>query len=305
MTGSLSLSIFNLRHPSVIFIGMIVISMMLAFPNVNPAFAFPVPITVTIDRVVNLDQAEDTDFFPSVTINGGDEFSAAPVEDSDDISPPNWVFTKEVDSNAGSIPITIDIWDEDDFFQGANDHEDIFLEDGRTLNLNLQLAPCVVTGATINGICGSTHTSLGLEEDRAYIEFHVNAVLTGASGLGVECLHSPIWPQTTDNININARVLDGNLQPNLVLADSIEIWMSGDINNPAKQASGSDLSHNIGPFSNGGTFTYGCVVKKGVTSVFSGWKTVQVGIPPEGRAIPSLYTATRSHAIDIGTHSRF
>lgn len=286
------------RHKiSIVFIGLIVISVLILFPNIKPALAFNVPVIVSIDRVVNLDQSEATDFFANVMIAGGDSILSDVIDDEDDISP-GWIFTKEVDSNIGSIPISIEIWDDDGFLTFANDHEDILKEDGRTLNLNLNLAPCTITGA-VSGICGSTLSSLGLEEDRAYIEFRANVVETGASGLGVECLHSPIWPQTTDTININAKVLDGELKQDTKLADSIEIWMSGDLNNPAKQGSGSDLTHTIGPFSNGGTFTYGCVVKKGGDSVFSGWKTVQVGLPPEGRAIPALYTAPRSNSIDI------
>ena len=58
--------------------------------------------------------------------------------------------------------------------------------------------------------------------------------------------------------------------------------MSGNLNNTLKQGSGSDLL-SIGPFINGGTFTYGCVAKKGTTSEFSGRKTVQVGLPQKER----------------------
>lgn len=162
---------------SIIFIGLIVISILVVIPNVKPALAVDVPVTVTIDHLVDLNQAEEVDFYPSVSIDGQiftydpTQASHDAFEDQDDISP-GWVFTKVVDSNKGSIPISIAIWDEDAFLAGGDDHVDIFQGVGRSLDLTLDLASCAITGS-INSACGEVITSTGLEDDRGSIQFHI------------------------------------------------------------------------------------------------------------------------------------
>ena len=131
-----------------------------------------IPRTLGTDHLVDLDQVEDVDFFPIVTI-AGESFVTDPIVDSDDVSP-NWVFTQEVDSNAGSIPITIDIWDKDAFFAGADDHVDISQGAGRSLVMTLNLATCTISGG-VNGDCGQVISSTGLDDDKASIEFQVTS----------------------------------------------------------------------------------------------------------------------------------
>ena len=106
----------------------------------------------------------------------------------------------------------------DDTLNFDDDFIDVNPVDGaRALNLNVKLAPCIISGDA-NNICGSIISTSGLENDAVTMLFHINVVTTGSPGLGIECLHNPIWPEKTDNIAINARVLDGNLQPNLIFA---------------------------------------------------------------------------------------
>jgi hypothetical protein len=283
---------------------LVIVSVLDMIPNVETALAFEIPVVVTVDQVTDLDQSESVDFYPDINIAGHvfpydpTESYHDPYDDEDDIHPTDWIFTQSVDSNAGSIPILITIWDEDNFFTGDDDHEDIFPGDGRSLNFNLDLVSCTITGDA-NGICGQGISSSGSEDDSALIQFHVNVVESGAPGIGVLCLHTPVWPRTTDTVTIKADFLDGKLQQNTKLADSIEIWTKDNINQPAKVGTGSSLSYIIGPFTNGGTFTYGCVVKDQGQTEFRGWKTVQVEVPPQGRAVPAVFTADRGDSIDI------
>ena len=291
----------------IIVTGCIVISMLFVMlfviSNVKSTFAFPVPVTLTIDRLqnLNLNDPYGPDFYPMVTIDGQEfRYTYAPSE-GHDISP-GWNFTKIVDSNVKNIPISIAIWDYDTGLTGEDDWVDISIgQNERNLNLNLRLAPCAFTGGE-NGpsaICGFATSWNGIESDSAIITFHINAQESRAPGLGIECLHTPIWPQRTDTISINATALDGNLLPN-TLADSIHIWTATGLDTPRFTigSSGSNFTHNIGRL-NSGQFTYGCFANDGAERVFSGWKVGYVGLPPEGRGIPVVFTANRSNAIDI------
>ena len=67
---------------------------------------------VTIDQLHELDVIDTTsgdDFYAKVTING-ETFTTDVIEGNDNPSP-NWIITKSVDSNSGTVPVSIEIWD--------------------------------------------------------------------------------------------------------------------------------------------------------------------------------------------------
>jgi hypothetical protein len=275
--------------------------------GITPATAIAVPVRVTIEHVhatvSDFDSTSEADFFPRVTIDGTG-FGYDPTDDyhddydNEDSIDPNWVFEQPVDPSRGSIPITIEIFDQDGGFNFVDNEADIDSRPGHALEFSVKVIPCTLTG-DVDSICGASITSGGTEGETAEIRFHIDVIDTSAPGLRVSCTHTPVWPQATDAITINATALDGSLVKK-PLTDSIEIWVDrSGITAPAKVGSGTELLHAIGPFPASQTFAYGCLVRDGGVSVFSGWKVVNVGLPLEGRAIPIVFTGSQSTSADI------
>jgi len=132
-------------------------------------------LTVVIDRVAAQDCHEEpsgsADFFVEIRINGfllrneGDQ-----IIDEDDISP-GWAFARDV-GVTGSIPIVIQLWDEDES-PNPDDPSDIDpVEDQRDLNFNVDLATGAISGE-VSGTCGTPLESTGDENDASYILFRV------------------------------------------------------------------------------------------------------------------------------------
>lgn len=112
--------------------------------------ATPVQVTVTIMRVIEVscDDGAFTicpdDYYGRVNIadQGFQETDNGQFEDQGDISP-FWRFTRTVDSSLGSIPVTIQIWDDDD--ASADDLLDISSVD-ESVDLTVDLATGFWTG---------------------------------------------------------------------------------------------------------------------------------------------------------------
>ena len=271
-------------------------------------------VRVTIERVTSINDMEgpiggDEDFYATVYIDNVDLGSSDTIDDDPDITP-NWQFTHAVDLSAGSVPVLIQIWEDDDgIFRGGDDHADIDPGPGRDVDITVSLAPCGVTGEH-TGDCGTTFISQGTGDDETRVHFRVEVVEPAyAPGLRVQCLHDAIWPQPGDTVEIEARATDGTA--NARIADSIEIWVDetpdvNDVSDPA--AAGYDrglYKHTTGPLSS--SFAYGCRVEDDGLVAWSGWRRVSVGIPDDIDALPPHYsgsvpvflTGPRSSRVDV------
>ena len=275
-----------------------------------------VVVRVTIERVLALDCVDElepgcdpiygeADFYAVVWIDGT-EYDNKPANDpweqQDDISP-NWQFSLPVDVARGSIPVGIRIYDEDGLLRGDDDPVDVSPIDGRRVDMDVNLAPCSVSGE-LSGSCGTTLISEGTSgDDDATIWFKIVVEEPpSAPGLRVQCIHDPIWPGSTDTVTITANALDGALAPRV--ADNIEIWVDPDGVDPkpadplVAASGGVTLTHSVGPFA-GPTFAYGCRVQDNGLTVWTGWRVVHVGLPSAGFAVPVLYHGPSPSRIDI------
>lgn len=272
----------------------------------QPASAVPMTVRVTIERIRALEGFEgfpggSADFYAVVTIDG-QEFDNEDTpdsdnqEDDDDISP-NWEFSRAVDHSRGTVPVSIEIRDEDGFLRAGDDLADVDPTGGSVFDLSVTLAPCALTG-DVGGACSSTLVSSGNGNADANAELSVRIEVTeppSAPGLRAACTHAPVWPQPNQPVTITANALDGNLNP--MVADRIEIWVN-DRNAPAATTTGNlSLAHTTAPFA-GPSFAYGCRIVDGGVTVFTGWRVVQVGTPPD-QAVPVLFTGPRSSRIDV------
>jgi hypothetical protein len=271
----------------------------------TPAVAAPsVTVRVVIERVLNTgtgDGCGAQDFYSRVHIDG-EEFRSPVIRESADILPTDWEFTKAVDPDVGRIPIIIELWDSDSSIRcGGDEHMDISPGEGRDLGLTLDLSLCSISG-DVSGDCEVTLESEGERRRRARIWFRIEASAPpGAPDLNVRCLHDPIWPQATDTVTFEAATFDGNMNPRQ--ADTIEIWVvERDAPETACTAATTCTTGARGPFT-GPTFAYACRAQVGagefVEEAWSGWRTVQVGLPASGPGVPVLFTGPRANRIDI------
>lgn len=271
------------------------------------AFAADVTVRVTVERIRALDNfgtdvfPEDADFYAVITING-EEFdnkntpSQDAHEDDNDITP-NWEFSKSVDSAAGNVPVTIRVFDEDGFLRGDDDHADLDPGAGRDLELSVTIAPCGITGDTPGG-CNTPLISGGNTDDSAEVTFRIEVVEpVSAPGLRIRCTHTPLWPQPGDTIAILAEPLDGSLAA-IPVTDTVEIWVNSTAGPAQTQNGVASSSLTVGPFA-GPSFSYGCRITESGTTIFSGWRTVQIGNPASGRGVPVITTGPRASRIDI------
>jgi len=289
--------------------------------NIRPAYAFDFEVKVTIDKVfahVGFDSTSGSDFYARVTIDGTtrDNYGTPgqqALEGNDTIEPgllntgaSDWSFSKFVDPTKGTIPIAIEIWDEDDFLNFGDDHADIFNGPGSNLNLTLDLKTCTVTNG-VSGNCGVRLSSSGNGDGDgdATLEFTVEIVgFNESAGVHVFCMHEPIWPQPGDTVTITAFALGDNLKPRVV--DQISITQG--TSEPVLQESNTVFSmHTAGPF-NGPDFNYSCTALNDENNdgnpdpgeiAFSNYRTVNVGVPPNSRAVPIILTGSETTRLDI------
>lgn len=278
---------------------------MITFGLARPATAVPLTVRVTLERIRALDDfggfgtPEDADFYGVVNIDGQEfDNKNTPDQDAkenqDDISP-NWEFSRQIDSSRAKIPISIDIYDEDGFLRGDDDHADITPGPGRGLGFDLTLVPCGLTGG-ITGSCNTSLVTAGTADDRAELTFKVEVVEpASAPGLRVRCLHSPLAPKPGQPVTITAESLDGSVAPRL--ADDLGIWVQ-DVNAPAKLVHGATTTSYTFTAPAGDSFTYGCRVRDDALTAFTGWR--RVGLTwPAGQPRPILINGPTSSRVDI------
>ena len=127
--------------------------LILSFSDV---YAVPVDVKVTISRLVQIHSpdgsvSDNGDFFANVRINNI-AFDQTPSIESPDFRPTNWEFTTTVDNSLGTIPLQIQIGDDDGFFR-TDGIADINPNVG-TFVLDIQL-DLISRTWTINGIPNS------------------------------------------------------------------------------------------------------------------------------------------------------
>jgi PKD repeat protein len=262
-------------------------------------FALEVGVRVTIKEVEELGDLDgiwsDPDFYAVVIIDGTVRENKCNVEawEGDDHIWPDWRFTKWLDVEKRSVQVIIKIYDDD---PGADFKADIKPGSGKHLTLTVTLVPCSITG-TVTGHCGVTHYRQGAGDDAAKVGFKIEVdEPTYAPGMRVRCIHSPVWPQSTDAVTITVESLDGALAPRI--ADRIEVWVD-DRTAAAQTGSITTLTHKVGAFPLASEFFYGCRIVDDGVPIFSGYRKVSVSSPSGSAAIPVLYTGPRGSSIDI------
>ena len=268
---------------------------------------------VTIERVWGTNNFDGpfgfdrADFFGRVRIDT--QTQQSPVISNDDDITPGWEFgnTVMLDDTIEDeiITLTIGVWDADDF---NNEQEaDLTKTSDRSLNLSVNVSQCLtdgiagtVIGSGINGACGQTLVSSGTLGNGTYntavIEFRVDADRPPTvPGLNVLCLHEPLWPQPGDNVKLTSTALSDSMTPKVV--DRIDLFM-----NSSAPTTSCALDDECSGAVNatGDSLYYGCQVHDGGEVIWSGWKRVQVGMPPQTqRAVPVVYTGPSSSRVDI------
>ena len=308
--------------------GFLLLALLLAPLAVLTAVATPatagstVTVRVVVERIDEhgcTDTTDGSDFYGRISIAGQD-FDFGEIKDDDTVEP-NWTAEKAVDVDAASsVPVAIKVAESDGFLNFEDDECDITQAGGFPVDLNVGLIPCTVSG-DVSGGCATSLFSSGTASDSAEINFRVEVDEPGATpGLAVRCTHSPLWPQPGQPVTITVESLDGAVQvgdtmtdnssvnnpgdspPALVdrkkIADSLEIWV-GDKSGPDKVETGKTTATFITPPQGAGDLVYGCRVKDGADSAFTGWRRVRVGPPADGKAIPVIYTGDRLNKVDV------
>ena len=277
----------------------------------TPAQALTVDVRVTISQVDALDSFEepgDADFYAVTTIDGTERTSDQCQFEDDDHITPNWEFKKEgIDLSAGSVTVSIEIWDDDDpcdepfSFRGDDDQGDLTPTAGRTLTFEVDLAPCAITGGVTANCMTNIQSAGTADDDIASIVFQVAVgEPPSAPGQNIRCLHSPLWPQPGDTVTIRAEYLDGNLQPDVKIADRIQVFTGNNMATPAGEVLGDEEFSFTTPAVSAPNFSYACRLVDDGVPIWTGWRTVNVGPPPvAGGAVPVLLTGPQRSRIDV------
>lgn len=134
-------------------------------------------LVVVIESVTALDDfggtfAEAADFYGVVAVAGVELPATVPVDDDDSITP-NWEFRTVVDRSVGTVPIRIQVFDEDGGLRAGDDEADLVTGGGdRGLDITLDVNACTFAGEA-TGSCSATATSSGDADDRATINFRI------------------------------------------------------------------------------------------------------------------------------------
>ncbi len=181
-------------------VSVLVSALIAVIPPLPAAAATPVTVRVTIKEVRATECFEGTafgaclgsaDFYAFVTL-GSDPGSQGPTADDDNDPRPNWQFQTTVDySSVTTLPISIEIRDEDGGLRFGDDLADVNGVGGKSvLDLTLQLGqvPCTITGDA-NGTCGIDITTQGNgdADGNAALTFKVDVIntLPDADGDGI------------------------------------------------------------------------------------------------------------------------
>jgi uncharacterized repeat protein (TIGR01451 family) len=166
-----------------------------------PAVAAPgiVTVRVTIEKVDAIDCFEGTtvfgcsgeaDFYSVVTIDGAEFPQSETIDDENNADPnPDWVFERQIDIARGTIPVSIQIYDEDGGLRFNDDQADVSpVQGGDDLNLDIavRLAPvCAVSGDVTLAPeeCGHQVATDGdADEERARLFWRIEVIDQDADG---------------------------------------------------------------------------------------------------------------------------
>jgi hypothetical protein len=283
----------------------------------TPAQALPLTVTVTITEVGEccpggpIDLTTDADFYGRTTV-GTTSTSFDEITDKSLITP-NWRATAPIDHTAATIPVKIEIFDEDNGLNFRDNRIDLTSNDSdRDVNITIDLHPvdrgCAFSG-DVSGDCDQVVATNGNADDGDVggLKFKVEVTEPAqAGGRHVRCGHAPLWPQAGQQVTITVESFgdqpDGQALPP-ALADRVEVWYSTDggatrqiVGSSGRQTTFSTTRTAPG---DGATISYECRIVDDGVPVRSGWRTVQVGNPPQGRAVPVLLNSDREHALDI------
>jgi hypothetical protein len=254
---------------------------------------------------------DKADFFAVVRI--GSTVQSSPAASNDQNPKPNWEISSPVNVPGFSsdvISVTIDIRDSDDCGTAptCGNQADITTDANRELNLNIDLSVCATPGAgngisgAVSGNCGQTIVTAGTTgpgtENTAVLSFRIVVdPPPSAPGVNVRAWHDTVWPQGGETLTFSAEALDDTeaLAPKLV--SRIEIWIDNTLVRSCA-ANSTCATTRIAPPA-GGSISYRADVIDGDVTVSTGWRSVQVGQPPEGRAVPILLTGPRASRVDI------
>lgn len=284
----------------------------------SPASGYaPATVKVVLERIEErgcTDSTSGADFYADIAINGQTK-DFARIDGKDTIDP-NWTHEVEVDTDEfATVPIRVRVGEFDNFMNFGDDQCDLTPGPGDDLELTLDTRFCDITGH-VTGTCGQLETTGGGGES-VFLRFRVDVIRAPVpeAGVGVRCLHSPLWPQPGDDVKITAEALDAALQvgdtyvdesnhPNpapplvdrTVTADEIEIWVDGQ---PAKYTTDAKTATFQVDDVPAGDLVYSCRVRHQTEESFTGWRRTRVGPPAQGDAVPVVYTGHSSARADI------
>jgi hypothetical protein len=199
---------------------------------------------------------------------------------SNNVDPEKWTFTAEVDRTQ-PVTVTIELFDADDF--GGTTTMDVSPSASTTLSLTVDPA----TGQWSGDATSPDGCATGDGSQRARICWNLAYEAPPRDEeLLIRCLHTPVWPQPNEAIEIRADVLEETATGALVPAsgDTVEILV--DSNAPVVSTNVSTATASAGPFAAAGSFVYGCRAQRGTRRVFSGWRRVTVGLPAGDATLP-------------------
>jgi hypothetical protein len=183
------------RHNAILLVSLLLASNLLVPPLFAPINVQAAPLKrlqIAIDKVEALDSLDnpfgDTDFYAKVSI--GDATFSSPTTQDDNIITPNWLFFLDISPKQTSIPLSIEIWDEDDQLRINDDQADINPHTGKQLRFTLNPLTCSING-DIQGVCNQAFTSTGNEFDRVFISFRIE-ILTSLSFTRIRMVVSKI-----------------------------------------------------------------------------------------------------------------
>jgi len=317
--------------------GLIVVIAILA---AQQGHAAPIEIiSVTLNKIrvvgdVNPDGANGADFFTRISIDGT-TFDNEDVGDQDDFEgnneiAPNWEFSRRVDiGSSPMVSINIAIMDEDELLRGGSNILDASSNvNTNSLSITLDTSSCVIslitsgtfTNGSTNANCGEMVKTVGdgAPSDQGSVEltFQIKAELSpgaieplAGSDPFVRCLHSPLLPDVSEQIYINADPKLADKDFNFDLFD-IQIWFASSLSvtdppimaaaTPATECSASlSCTHSATMPVGTQSFAYGCVAKINDTSVWSGWKTVPVNLRGSNDPVPVIRTGPSANSVDL------
>jgi hypothetical protein len=276
----------------------------LAAPAVLSASAEAAPklpdvtVRVTIlkleDLGNDLDSLTDADFFTVTRFDdgvGGVEEHRSSTLDGDVDPEPNTEWNFKANPSKGSVHVSIAVFDEDDGANGDDDVADVVPGDPSTVELDVKLRPCAISG-NVSGSCSQEIVS----SDGDKITFMVDVFLpTSTPGLRMQCLHTPLWPQPGDAVTITATALDGAAKP-LAVADRVTIKYAGIDVATVNGASTTSYTFAAG----GSQFQYECEAEDdgGRQAATTTRRIVRVG-PESNLAVPVVMTGPSDKRIDV------